>query len=244
MIDTETILHDGLAATRRLEASESDLRQIRARVSAKSASRKHPIRRRPAVWAACGALTVGALAVSPAGAAISDVASNFAGYFSGEEGGSPGQGVTSSEVPPGWLSNPGTDDRRILAKSASGEYELFVARERDGQIITFAYNGAQWTGSQASWEENLASEPIFVLGAPDTKQAEATGRRPIFGIAAGNVKNVEAVYANGDRVAADASGGGFVLVLDRERTLFRVTALDSDSREVGSLPGDRYYNDP
>lgn len=241
----DLMIRECLAPARHFEPEESDVDDILARLDAAHgrSSRGRLAPGNPVAWlAAFVVLAGGLLAVPPVRATLNDVASNFAGYFGRDESDAPGQPIRVSELPShSGIGSPDNDRRRVLA--AAGGFQLFMASESDGAVIKFVFGGAAWEGGLASWEQHLANAPIFILGAPETKQAEAAGERPLFGIAAGNVARVRAVYANGDHLSADASSGGFILLLNPKRRLSRVVALDAAAREMGSVPASVYTSD-
>lgn len=231
MPDIDAIIRQGLARDRQVEASGADLRSVRARIKGAPAGSRST---RSAAWLAGATLLLGIGLVSPVGAAVSDVASNFAGYFTGGDAGAPGSPIAADTVPPGWLSATDEEGRRLLA--ASGGYELYVGRDHDRELVTFSFDGAEWVGSRTHWERELAGTPVFVLGSPETAEAVASHELPVFGIAASNVADVEAVYDSGGKTGTDATGGGFVLVLDGDRAVSRITALNKDGQRLGSVP--------
>lgn len=187
------------------------------------------------IVAAIAAIVVAVgIAVTPVGAAVSDVATNFAGYLRGDDSAElPGELIPREELPRG-MRGLGSSDWRVLAER--GEWQLVVARE--GEAMSFSFEGGGMVGSPESWVSRLSEQPVFLLASHPPNDPEGS-RRPLFGIVAGDVMSVKAVYAQGsDSPQADASGGGFILPLDPDRELARVIAYDRDSRRIASVdPG-------
>lgn len=176
---------------------------------------------------------IGGLAVTPVGAAVSDVAGNFAGFLKGDGSDQlPGEPIPGDALPR-QMRGLGTSDRRLLAER--GEWMLIAARE--GESLSFSFEGGAMVGSRDSWSERLHVEPVYLLAAHPAENASSP--RPLFGIVAAEVASVKAIYADGSTSRpADASGGGFILSLDPSRAVKRVVAYDRDSQRVGSVdPG-------
>lgn len=236
--DIDEILQRGSEPARRLSATDDQVAEILRELTADPAPSQPRSRRISGTGLACVVLVAGVVAVSPAGAAISDVAQNFGSYLAGEgDGQTPGTAIDASDVPSGF-GIAGSSDQRLLAQD--GDYRLFAAQENDGAATVFAYNGASWAGGNELWQSQLADTSIFILGAPVTVRAEESGERPMYGIVADDVATVEAQYRDGGSVRADASSGGFILVLDLNRPLARLVALDQSSQPVGEVPANTY----
>lgn len=228
-------LRHHLAVDRHLEAEEADIQEVRRRTRRKFSSN---VRIRSAGWLTVALVGAGGLMVSPAGAALSDVASNFAGYLSGQDESAPGTFVSAEDMPSGFgIADGDIQQRRLLAQA--GDYRLYSARDDDG-TTRFAFNGAQWMADESSWDDLLSEAPIFLLGAPMTQDAEATGQRPMFGLAAGDVDHVVVRYEDGAEVTADASSGAFVLVLRTDAELRQIVAIDAGSTELYSEQLEEY----
>ena len=220
--------HPSSPSFRALDALEREFDRV-------TRERPRPARKWWAGVVVAGAI---ALAATPVGAAVSDVAGNFADYIRGDESGGPGLPVDTSEIPDGWLQS-GDGNPRLLARD--GNYELLVARNDQTNVITFSFNGASWAGGEPFWQRFLADKPVVLLAFPETRDAMARGERPMFGLTARDITKVTAQYVGGGNVSADTTNGGFVLILDPKRQVSELDAYDAEGNLKAKADPAEYF---
>ncbi len=91
MTDEESILTEGLASIRELEATRAAVKGVKQRLAAMAELRRGPIVPKRLAWLAAGALIFGGVAASPVGAAAWEVAGNFSDFFAGSDESAPGE---------------------------------------------------------------------------------------------------------------------------------------------------------
>ena len=215
-----------------------DLEAEFARLAARPARRRAPLRALAIALGAMVLLVSIAYAVPPTRAAIDDLTSSFAGWVDGDEASAPGRALRPEDDAPDWVRDSGG---RLIAETAGAG--LYVTRQAtvNGTYLSFALGtGIGIANTIDGWRDEFENHAVRVLG-PGTFGGsdgvgsgviDAEGRAPLMGVTARSVERIEVRYASGPPVSADGLTGGFVVLVDAWRPLSELIAYDAAGREL------------
>lgn len=240
-IQDESLMRAAFAPARTLEPSEADVAAVISRLTT-------PVRRRSLLGRSSGwrrlavpglatlaLLAGGAYTFPPARAAINDVAGTVAGTFSGWLGGNstdvPGRPIGANDQAPEYFYNPRyAQDPRVIAETDG--YKLYAALNPNGSVEFDLPDIGMGAGLFAS---DLRGSAVYLLGRGSTRDANAQGNVPVYGITARSVTSVELTYDTGPPLRVDGIDGAFVLFADPSRGPHEVVGLDASGNAVGRM---------
>jgi hypothetical protein len=242
----DTLMHAVWAPARSLDSTEAEIAAVLARF--------HPRAHRPArghrppalrfvatSLAALFIVAAGGYTVPTTRAAMQDVLSRFGGYFSGVGGSPPpGRPLRPTDAPPPWLRTSSATGQRVIAESDG--IALYMVREPGGTIAFQLDRNVGFSDSPQGWSARLRDHAIAVLGPGGGdeagRSADGSGRRPVFGLAAGSVAGVELRYSDGTALRSGPVDGAFVLLADPHRRPRTLTAFDRAGHEIDAVTVD------
>lgn len=229
-VNDDSLVRDTFEPARNAEATSAQVDQVMNKLSGSTTSWRARFRRsRRARIGVAAVFAAGLIAVSPVGAAVSDLGSTFAGYFS-DDGSGEELGVPAADDPdaPPWLKEQANE--RLLASNDG--YQLYIGRQPDGTIAFSLDKNLTISDSPSGWQSQFGDDYILTFGLVASPVDEDTRSVPIYGLSATGVDAVEVRYADGRSTVVDAHAGGFVMSVEPARKPSELVGLDVNGKEL------------